>query len=492
MTMATGTAAPSRRAPTVTEDADRAAFTPVRRAHWDAVARARAAGSIGSGAYHRRIARVYRGLIPPGARVLELGCGRGDLLAALEPAAGVGVDLSGEMVARARERHPHLRFIQADAHDLPLEGPFDAVVLSDLVNDLWDVQRVLESVRGVCTPRTRVIINGYSRLWGWPLSWARRLGLAEPVLRQNWLTPADLANLLDLAGFEVVRCWQEVLCPLNVPLLAPALNRVAVKLWPLNHLALTNLVVARPRQGRAAAAPSVSVVVPARNEAGNVRALLERIPEMGERTELIVVEGHSSDGTYETLQRELASFQRLPWALLRQSGRGKADAVRLGFEAARGDIVMILDADLTVPPEDLSRFYEALRTGAAEFVNGVRLVYPMGNGAMRPLNVLGNKFFSLAFSWILGQRIKDTLCGTKALWREDYGRIAAGRAYFGDFDPFGDFDLIFGAARLGLKIMDLPVRYRERTYGETNIHRWRHGWLLLRMAGFGARRLKFV
>jgi glycosyltransferase involved in cell wall biosynthesis len=234
------------------------------------------------------------------------------------------------------------------------------------------------------------------------------------------------------------------------------------------------------------------VIVPARNEAGNIKAIFERTPQMGRETELIFVEGHSKDDTYTTIEREIAAHPSTPSLPLRQTGIGKADAVRLGFSKARGDVLMILDADLTVPPEDLPRFYEALVSGKGEFINGVRLVYPMEREAMRPLNFLGNKFFSVAFSWLLGQPIKDTLCGTKVLWRRDYEQIAANRSYFGDFDPFGDYDLIFGAAKLNRKIIDLPIRYRERTYGSTNISRWSHGLLLLRMVAFAARRIKFV
>jgi len=213
---------------------------------------------------------------------------------------------------------------------------------------------------------------------------------------------------------------------------------------------------------------------------------------MGANTELILVEGHSKDDTLEAIQREMAARPGQACILLRQSGTGKGDAVRMGFAHASGDILMILDADLTVPPEVLPRFYEALVSGHGEFVNGVRLVYPMERQAMRFLNLVGNKLFSWAFSWLLGQPIKDTLCGTKVLWRGDYKRIAAHRAYFGDFDPFGDFDLLFGAAKQNLKIVDLPVRYRERRYGTTNIQRWKHGWLLLRMTLFALWRLKLV
>ena len=270
-----------------------------------------------------------------------------------------------------------------------------------------------------------------------------------------------------------------------------------VHLWPFQHMALANLIVARPVPSAPvlpieAKLPSVSVIVPARNEAGNIPQIFARCPEMGNQTELIFVEGHSSDDTYAAIEASMASNPGRPARLYHQAGIGKGDAVRLGFAQARGDIVMILDADLTVPSEDLPRFYEALRSGKGEFINGVRLVYPMEKQAMRFFNFLGNKFFSLTFSWLLGQPVKDTLCGTKALWRADYEKIAANRVYFGDFDPFGDFDLLFGAVHLCRKIVDLPVRYRERTYGTTNIQRWKHGWLLLKMVSIAAKRLKFI
>lgn len=466
-----------------------------RVAHWDAVAR-RLGARRGTGAYyHRRLAEIYRFTVVPGLRVLELGCGRGDLLAALEPAHGVGVDFSPEMIRLAAARHPHLAFVEADAHHLSaLEGPFDVIVLSDLVNDLFDVQAVLLQLNRLSTPRTRVVINNHSRLWQLPLELAQRLGLAQPILPQSWLGVEDLANLLNLAGFEVIRTWPEIVLPVGVPLLAPLANRFLARFWPFRVFSLTNVIVARPAAAAPArpAAPLVSVIVPARNEAGNVAEIFARTPELGGGTELVFVEGHSQDDTFATIEREIARHPGRRCQLHRQGGAGKGDAVRLGFDVAQGEILMILDADLTVPPESLPRFCEALVSGKAEFANGVRLVYPMEDEAMRFFNLLGNKFFSLAFSWLLGQPVKDTLCGTKVLWRQDYERIAANRAYFGDFDPFGDFDLIFGAARLDLKIVDIPVRYGARTYGSTNIQRWRHGLLLLRMVLFAARRLKFV
>lgn len=484
----TGQAAAARQLLTAQE-----AYTKQRIEHWDAVA-AKYGGGLGlAGSYHRRMRQVYRFLVTPGQRVLEVGCGQGDLLAAVEPAVGVGVDFSHETLRRARAKHPGLRFVEADGHDLPLEETFDVVILSDLVNDLWDVQAVLGQVRRLCTPRTRVILNFHSRLWQLPLALARRLRLARPALYQNWLTPDDVVNLLGLADFEVLRRWQEVLWPLRTPLVDVACNRFLVKAWPFNQAALTNFVIARPAaRPEPREEPVVSVIVPARNEAGNIARIFERVPELGRQTELVFVEGHSRDDTYAAIERAMAEHPGRRCKLLRQTGAGKGDAVRLGFAEASGDVLMILDADLTVPPEDLPRFYDALRSGKGEFINGVRLVYPMEDRAMRFANLLGNKFFSLAFSWLLGQSVKDTLCGTKVLWRQDYELIARNRGYFGDFDPFGDFDLLFGAAKQNLKIVDLPVRYRERTYGTTNIQRWKHGWLLLNMVCYAAGLIKFV
>jgi SAM-dependent methyltransferase len=467
------------------------AYQQARIAHWNDIARKLDSWQGLGGWYHRRLQEIYRFHVSANQKILEVGCAEGDLLASLNPARGVGVDFSEEMICRARERHPALEFLHADAHDLSaLNEQFDVIILSDLVNDLWDVQRVFEGLRALCTEHTRLILNFYSRLWQIPLSIARRLNVASPTLFQNWLTREDVDTLLRLADFEAIRVTKEILWPLPLGGLA---NRFLVRLWPFDEMALSNFMIARPAPpAERLEEPVVSVIVPARNESGNIKAIFERTPQMGRETELIFVEGHSRDDTYAAIEREIAAQPSTPSLLLRQSGIGKADAVRLGFSKARGDVLMILDADLTVPPEDLPRFYEALVSGKGEFVNGVRLVYPMEKEAMRTVNFLGNKFFSLAFSWLLGQPIKDTLCGTKVLWKRDYDLIADNRSYFGDFDPFGDYDLIFGAAKLDRKIVDLPIRYRERTYGSTNISRWKHGLLLLRMVAFAARRIKFV
>jgi SAM-dependent methyltransferase len=445
------------------------------------------------GYYHRRLGNIYAHAIPAGQKVLELGCGQGDLLAAVQPAFGVGVDFSYKMLAEAHKKHPALHFIQADAHEaLFRDTQFDFIILSDLLNDSWDVQTIFECLTALCGPQTRILINTYSRLWEIPLAVAAALRLAWPVLYQNWLTIADITNLLTLAGFEPISTGREVMFPLYIPGISAFFNRFLVRFWPFYHLGLANFILARPAGVERQFAPSVSIIIPARNEAGNIESIFQSLPRFAEKMDLIFVEGNSTDHTDDAIRASMAAHPEMPGQLLKQSGVGKGDAVRRGFEAAQGDILMILDSDLAVPPATLPRFYEAIMSGRGEFINGVRLVYPMEKEAMQYFNLLGNKFFSLLFSWLLGQPIKDTLCGTKVLWRKDYQRIARGRAYFGDFDPFGDFDLLFGAARLKLKMVDLPVRYRRRVYGETNIQRWKHGALLLRMAAFAAWRLKFI
>ena len=466
-------------------------YLDARRNHWDAIARKKDRWQSAGTYYHTRLSEIYANLVSPGQRVLEIGCGTGELLASLKPSYGIGVDLSGEMVKRAAARFPGLRFIQTDAHDLDLGETFDVIILSDLVNDLWDVQHVFKMLCNVSTQETRIIINMYSRMWELPLILSQILGLSTPLLPQNWLTAEDITNMLSLAGFEVIRHWHEILWPLDIPTVSRLLNRAAVRFWPFYYLTLTNFVIAKIRRVQPRNKPLVSVIVPARNEAGNIEEIFRRTPEMGGGTELIFVEGNSSDKTYEAIEKTIANYPERRCRLFKQKGKGKGDAVRLGFEKASGDILMILDADMTMPPEDLPRFYEAIISGEGEFINGVRLVYPMEKQAMRYLNLLGNKFFSLAFSWLLGQHIKDTLCGTKVLSRKDYEKIAKNRSYFGEFDPFGDFDLLFGAAKQNMKIVEMPIRYAERKYGETNIDRWRHGLLLLKMTLFAMKKIKF-
>jgi len=462
------------------------------RDRFNQLASTRAAWQVKAGYYYTDQRRYLQFLVPEGLNVLEIGCGLGDQLAALKPSRGVGIDISSAMVAEASRRHPALEFRVGGLDVLRDNEVFDVILLVDVIGHMLDVEAVLREMRRCCTPSTRIVIAYYNFLWE-PILWlAERLGLKMPQQQQNWLSPADIRNLLRLADYEVVKSESRLLLPKKVPLVASIVNRYLAYLPLVNRLCLTQYVVARTRGIEAQRDFTVSIVIPCRNEKGNIEAAITRLPRFGLRQEIIFVDGHSTDGTVEEIQRVMRQSPQCDIKLFIQDGRGKGDAVRKGFAHATGDILMILDADLTMPPEDLPKFYDAIASGKGEFINGSRLVYPMEEEAMRFLNLIGNKFFSMAFSWLLGERIKDTLCGTKVLFRKDYERIVANRAYFGEFDPFGDFDLLFGASKLNLKILEVPIRYQERTYGTTNINRFQHGWLLLKMTVYGFFRLKAV
>jgi SAM-dependent methyltransferase len=441
--------------------------------------------------YRDALARHFRHLVPPEASVLEIGCGGGDLLALLPNRDITGIDLAARPLARARARLPHGIFHQQAGENLALGRTFDVIIISDTLNLAADVQQLLARLHAVSHERTRLVVNFQNQLWRPLLSLASALGWRRDAPGNNWLSDGDFRNLAQLADWDVVRRVTGILCPVPLLGLDRLINRFLSPLLPVFCLAV--FMVARPRPARRSPAlRSVSIVIPARNEAGNIPAAIARTPPMGAWTEFIFVEGHSRDDTWARIQQVRAAHPELRIKILQQTGRGKGNAVREGFAVAEGDILMILDADLTMPPEELPKFYEAVASNRTEFANGSRLVYPMEKRAMQFLNMCANKTFGLLFTWMLGQPLKDTLCGTKVLRREDYDKIVANRAYFGDFDPFGDFDLLFGASKLNLKIADIPIRYRERTYGSTNIQRWSHGWLLLRMVIFAAKRVKFV
>lgn len=443
--------------------------------------------------YYAEVQRLLRFLIPRGSQVLEVGCATGEELAAVKPSEGVGIDFSRPMIELARRKYPHLHFAEMSIEELALKQRFDYILACNLVGDLNDVQSAAQALHEVSHPGTRLILTYYNYIWEPILKLGERLGLKRPALMQNWLSLADLKHILLLAGFETITADYRVLLPIYVPFVSAFVNRYVARLPLISRFGLLTYLVARPRpQSLPQDAYTVSVVIPCRNERGTIQAAVSRTPALGRHTELIFVDGNSTDGTVEEIQRVIRAYPQREIGLIHQGqGKGKGDAVRKGFAAAKGDVLMILDADLTVDPEDLTRFYRALIEGHGEFINGSRMVYPQERQAMRLLNLIGNHFFSWAFTWILGQRFRDTLCGTKVIRRKDYDRLAAGRDYFGEFDPFGDFDLILGAVKLNLKICEVPVHYRARVYGETNISRFSHGLLLLRMTWIAAKKFRF-
>lgn len=433
-------------------------------------------------------------LIPENKRIVELGCGTGRLLSELKPRSGSGIDISSSMLEIASRENPEMAFFEGDIEDdevlKKLRGKFDFVIMSDLLCHSRDISKLLRNVTEICSDDTRVVIGYHSSLWEFVLSLAVKFRLSMPKpYPSSWISYKDLSNLLETSGFQVIKHEKRQLLPVHLFGLARLINNsLAVLPW-VRSLCLRHYVVARKLTNKKNSL-SVSIVVPCKNERDNIESAILRTPQFCQEMEFIFVEGGSSDGTFEECLRIVEKYKRKKIRAVQQKGSGKGDAVRTGFDLAKGDALMILDADLTTPPEYLPVFYRMIAEDYGEFINGTRFVYPMQTGAMQFLNFWANRTFSMIFSSLLNQRFTDTLCGTKVLTRSDYKNIAKNRSYFGLNDPFGDFDLLFGAAKLNLKIIEVPVPYADRVYGSTQIARFAHGWLLLRMVILAFRKLK--
>jgi ubiquinone/menaquinone biosynthesis C-methylase UbiE len=453
--------------------------------------------------YYKKITQLLRFIIPEGCSVLEVGCGTGDLLDAVKPDPGTsaGIDFSTNMINAAKEKYPHLTFIEMDAQELsPASQPelnhkFDYIIMSDIIGHLEDVQTVFEMLQQVCHPKTRVVITYYNFTWEWMLKLGEKLKIKMKEFHQNWLSQFDIEGILNLANFETIRVGTHLLVPFFIPLYSEFMNKYISKLFFLRNFCFINYIIARPKPNELIVNKnlSVSVIIPARNEEVSIEQAVMEIPDMGKFTEILFVEGHSTDNTLEEIKRVCEKYKDIRNVKYYvQDGKGKKDAVFKGFDMAKGDILMILDGDLTVPPKELPKFFNALASGKGEFINGSRFVYPKEKESIRFLRSLANKFFSMLFSWILSHYFKDTLCGTKVIAKSDYKKIKKDRAFLGNFDRYGDFDLILGSYRQNLKIVDMPVHYKSRVYGETNIPMWQGGSILLRAALFAMRRIKFI
>jgi SAM-dependent methyltransferase len=449
--------------------------------------------------YWKEISNYVKYFSHEDSSVLEIGCGSGDLLANVNGSVKTGIDFSEEYINWAKERHgsKNIEFLVMDANNIQLQRKYDLIVISNLIGFVGDVQNIFEQAYKCSHENTKVIVQYYNSIWEPLIKFSEVIGLKEKTPTQNWLGTRDINNLLFISGFDVYRNSKRLIFPFYFPVLSMLFNRYLAKFPFFRFFSFNIYSFAKPLPVNDPALfdkkYSTTVVIPARNESGNIENAILRIPQFGKHVEIIFVEGNSKDDTWAKIQEIQKKYSAThDIKITQQKGKGKADAVREGYKIGTGDILMILDADLTVPPEDLPKFYNAIASSKGDFINGTRLVYPMDKEAMRSLNYLGNHFFSWAFTWLLDQRFKDTLCGTKVMFRTDYIKLTKNRKYFGEFDPFGDFDLLFGAHKLNLKIVEVPIRYRERTYGTTNISRFKHGIILLRMCAFASRKCKFI
>jgi SAM-dependent methyltransferase len=453
-----------------------------RRRHQESVAPERSKWIRANKYFYGHLQRLLQFIVEPGKRVLELRCETGDFLACTKPAVGVGVEISDAMVHVAQAEHPELHFVKSDPEELDLNETFD-YILFDHIFDTVDILRAFERVRAHCHADSQLVIINYNHFWQPFLELATKLRLRSRFVEPNWVSENDIRGFLRLAGFRPVRKHHRLISPKYIPLLSSFMNDFHARLPVLSRLCLMQVMVARPIVPPLSESEvTVSVVVPCRNEVGNIQAAVERIPEMGVRTEIIFCDDKSTDGTANEVRRMQNLYPEKEIRLVGGPGICKAENVWTGFRAARGDVLMILDADLTVMPEELPFFFRALVHRHGGFINGSRLVYPMQDMAMKFANILGNKFFSLVFSFLLDQRIKDTLCGTKVLWRKDWQRLEPYLGSWGIQDLWGDYELLFGASKLHLDIVEVPVHYQERIHGVTKMTKvFSNGWRMLRI-----------
>lgn len=434
--------------------------------------------------YHEQVKELVAGAVVPYRSVLDIGCGTGDVLSTVRPSPGIGLNVADRLTQLAREKYPDLRFETSDPDTIELPADFrpDYVVSVNLLDHTHDVFELLANVRECVTERTLIVMTTSNPLWAPVLRLASRLGRRSRESPRNFITNRDIASILNVLGLDVVESGVTLPVPERVPVISTVLNAVLPELPVLRYLSSTQYIAARPRIGRKDL--SVSVVVPCHNEEANVRECARRIPDMGAATEVIFVDDGSSDGTRAAVLSAMEEDPRVRLVAY-DTNHGKANAVRAGFGAARNDVLMILDADMTVAPEDLPKFLAPLQAGTAELVNGTRLVYPIAERAMPTANFIGNKAFCLLVSWVLRQRVSDTLCGTKALLRRDYESMPVPGS-----DRWGDFNLLFGAARQKLRILEIPIHYRERVAGESKMNVRRDGPMFLRTCLKGWRMLR--
>ena len=439
--------------------------------------------------FHRTLLKYYKTVIPENSTVLELGCATGNLIGNLSPSYGIGIDISNEMIKIAKENYPEIKFSCQNIEELSLNKKFDYIIISGTLGTVENIQLLLRKVLLYATSDTRIIIDLYNPLWSPIIRIGEKIGLKMPEITKNWLSIEDIENFLYISGYQVVKRKFLLFFPKNIFVFSLILNRLIGKFPILRRFSLSQIVIARPYlPPENSDELTCSVVITCRDEEGNIEGLVTRIPQMGKHTEIIFVEGHSKDNTVGKIKEIMKKYPEKDIKLLKQKGIGQGDAFRFGFDKAKGDLVIWLEADLTTPPEEAYQFWDIFITGKGEYLNGSRFIYKMKKSAMPLFNFLGNRFFGILFTILLKQRFTDTLCGFKAISKKNYLKIRKQIDYFGDFDPFGDFELIFGAIKNNLKVADIPVHYQPRAYGESKAYGSsffsfaKHGFLLIRMS----------
>lgn len=366
-------------------------------------------------------------------------------------------------------------------------------ILNGTLNYHSDIQDLFYNLYKSMNRRDRIVSICYNSYFSWLYKIATVLKLRTKKQQTSFFTENDIENFCKLTNFEIVKTKYALLIPFWIPIVSTLINKIASLLPIIRNFSLVSIYMMRPVK-KYEHNPKLSVVIPARNEEENLVTIIDEIQKMEDiPLEIIFVEGHSQDKTWDVIQNNLTKYKDKPLLDVKgfqQTGVGKNDAVKLGFENCTGEVITILDADKTVDPAELYKFYTAYRDGKGDFINGCRLVYPMETEAMRFLNLLGNAFFAKTVGHVSSLNISDSLCGTKMMAKKDHDRLIEWRKDFGDIDPFGDFDLLLFAGVVGLGSVDISIRYRSRTYGSTQISRFIHGFKLLQIVVYSFFKVK--
>lgn len=434
--------------------------------------------------YHEKISNTYSFLISPNKKILFYGFFDGKELYKLSPSVGVGIEPDKKLYEVLKKRFPKLKFVNCKFEDYQPSEKFDYIVLNGVLGKTGDMFKVLKNVQMACRPATKVLIYQYNYLWQWILALAEKMSFKKKEGVQNWLSVSDATTYLEGANFQVTRIFRRTIFPSNFLGLGRILNFITVVLPFFDPLELDQFIVARPEPHLfpKESPESLTICITVRNEKGNIEKIVKLIPRICKDQEILFVEGHSTDGTREEILRMIKKYPSKNIRVMGQPGIGQGDATRVGFKAAKGEIIIIYEGDDTSDPRDIEYFYKAMRNGRFEFIEGSRFVYPLDKKAMPIINQFGNIFFAKWFSFFLGQRTTDVLSGIKAILKRDFDVIYDRWGNLGVEDPFGDFELLYGAARMGLKIGGIPIRYYPRTYGQPKTRPFTHGPYLLKMA----------
>ena len=354
---------------------------------------------------------------------------------------------------------------------------YQRIILTDVVENYDDVFALLNIVSNLLTIDGKLIISSINTKYLILSRTLEFLKLKDSNENTSYIHVKKIRNITSGVGLEYQKFYTKQLFPFSFFYVGNVINKIMEIISFQLNLGIKTYIIFRPAI-ITNSKNSKSIIIPAKNEEGNLVELVSRIPKF-ENTEIIFSYGKSKDNTLKVMKQITQSNKLFKFKLVKQTKNGKANAVWEALNVVENDLIAILDADISVDPETLSDFFDIIEKNNADFVNGTRLIYDMEKNSMRFLNRIGNRFFQFFISKIIKEALTDSLCGTKVFKKSYLNDLYFWQNIFGKKDPFGDFDLIFAAAYSGQKIVEMPIVYRERKYGTTQIARFKDGFKLL-------------